>query len=194
MAPSTSERVKRFEEIGAGIAKALDDLYATSSELYSDRIERADDAIRFKINGEDPRWIDILGPQWTEMLKNTPEENRYFLIQVTFGWQEECRVLQTFQACREDSQVCHRDEVQGSALRIEEEQSSWRLVDSKSPKKWEQSFKFGEGVTDILQWAEQFIADTSRKSPPYEELMLSLAATYFQKLQELMQEVEKVGG
>jgi hypothetical protein len=193
MSPSTQRRVRHFEAIRQDVKNALDELYEAAHELYGDRIVRTENAVRFQIEGQDPRWVDILGPQWAEMLGRMPQETPFFLVQVTFGWTEECRILQTFQACLEDPQFCTNPALEGSSLRLEKLQGSWQIVEAKSPVEWNQAFRFGEGIPEILGWAKAFIVKTNEKSIPYEDLMLSMANGYFQRIQGLIEEVSKVG-
>ena len=193
MSPSARERVQRFEIIRANIQKALDELYATSFSLFGDRIQRSENTIRFEIDGRDPRWVDVLGPQWKAQQKATSEEPSYFPVEVAFNWAEECRLLLNLVECLENAISCREQTLEDSALRMEKDSGSWRIVDTKSAEEWQQAFRFGEGMTEILQWARGFIADTSKPSVPYEEVMLSMAFGYIQRVHGLLEEVTDAG-
>lgn len=189
----TGERIRKFEDIRLRVEKHLDEFEKTAKQLLGDKVIRTQNLLQFLIQGKDPRWKDLFGSQWAEMIRQQPNEPRYFMIQVVFGWQEECRVLERFAACLEDPASCMDDIIADSALRIEKQSGALRLVDAKSPLEWGKAYRFGEGMIEIIQWAMAYLKEKNNRMP-YEDMMLSLAREYTQRLAALMRSVEAATG
>jgi hypothetical protein len=184
MPPAVKERVIRFEGIEAELNRALGELDRNAKQLFGNRVRRTDSRIRFRIEGKDPRWVKLLGPQWANLTKQRPKEPRFFEIHAAFGWKEECRVLQRFQACMENPSFCREASTPGSALQMKKLNGAWRLVDGKTPQEWKQGFNMGEGLIEIIQWANKHLME-KKGQMPYEQMILSLAEGYTQRLQKM---------
>jgi hypothetical protein len=133
--------------------------------------------------------VEILGQQWERLLKDYPDQPRFLMIMAEFGWEEECKVVQRFQSCLEDRRYCQEFELNGSALRLTQRGSSWILEDAKPAREWNQAIRMGEGLIQLLQWASAYLSDSRRKEP-YEELMISFAGEYTDRLHDLMKSLQ----
>jgi hypothetical protein len=181
-------RVERFESIRKQLNSELKSLYEVSRKLFGDKVVMSKLVIRYSIKGEDPRWIQILGPQWRTLINRHPDKPRYFFINFEFGWSEECKVLQRFQACLENQNLCDDTKVEGSAFQIKNINGRRILVDGKPLKEWEVAFQAGEGFLDLLRWAQSFIRNNARKYD-YEELMIAFAEQYKLKTDKLLKKL-----
>ncbi len=190
MVPATKQKVLHFESIRTNLDRALDKLFETAKQFAGGKVERQKGTVRFLIKGEDPRWSNVFGPQWKEIIKQKPNEPRFFMINVAYSWQEECTALQKFQACLEDPSFCQEQKAQGSALQMRKVDGSWRLITEKGKQEWDEVFKLGQGLLEIMQWANDYLAK-KRGRMPYEELMLSLAEGYMERLTALPANLQK---
>jgi hypothetical protein len=186
MPEDTGARVKRFEALRDELDDALEALYTTAHQFYGERVNRNDGVVQFTIEGSDPRWTQILGPQWTQLRKQMPEEMPYFMIQVKFDWQDECRMLQRFTACLDNPQHCRGEVVGDSALKMAQVDGTWMIVDAKSQAEWQQATAMGRGFLETLGWARRHIREQHRLSTPYEKMVLKLAEGYFQRIHDLI--------
>ncbi|MFH0845543.1 MAG: tetratricopeptide repeat protein, partial [Pseudomonadota bacterium] len=191
MPSSTKMNVQRFETIRGNLEKNFSDLYQQAHQLFGERVQREGNQIRFIIKGEDPRWVEIFGPRWPEIIKQKPNEPRFLMIEAKFRWDQECRVIQRFQACLENPQACQDKPEENSALLMKKMNGSWQLVDGKEPKEWKQAFLFGEGLLEIVDWLKQTLLKRGKETP-YEELMLFIAREYGQRIQDLLNKVSTV--
>lgn len=185
MNPQTRGHVEEVEEIQQRLTEVLEEFYRTSREFFGERVSTSQGMVRFRIEGKDPRWVDILGPQWERLLKEYPDQPRFLVIMAEFGWEEECKVIQRFQLCLENPSQCREFELPGSALRLTQRGGSWVLEEAKPAREWDRIVRMGEGLVKLVQWASAYLSG-SRKREPYEELMISFAREYMERLHDLM--------
>jgi tetratricopeptide (TPR) repeat protein len=189
MPPETKQRVQRFEENRAKLEKAFDEVEKNAKQLFGDKVERQKGAIRFFIEGTDPRWTEVFGPKWPEIIKQNPKDPRYFMLSLEYSWKEECHILQRLQACLENPAYCEETAIENSALKMKRIDGTWKLVDSKTPQEWTQVLLMGEGILQVMQWANKHLTESKGKVT-YEEAILALAKGYTARLMDLSNRVK----
>ena len=164
--------------------KAMLDLEGKAKQLLGEKVRRQGNSLAFSIEGTDPRWGEVFGPKWPEMIKQNPKEPRFFYLTGEFGWKEEIQVVQQLQACLENPSFCKESTPANSALQLKRIGGIWKIADKKKAEDWKQAQTLGEGLVEILQWAGKFISEKKGKIPD-EEMLVTLAREYMQKLTTL---------
>lgn len=191
MSQETQQKVRLFEESRAKVDKAFEDLEKNARQILGDKVQRQKNTLAFSIEGTDPRWTEIFGPQWPEMVRQNPKEPRFFYLALEFNWKEECQILQKFQACLENPAHCQETALPNSALQMKRADGAWELADGKKPQEWKQAQALGDGMLEIVQWVNKFLADNKGKLA-HEEMVLALAKAYMERLMTLSNKVKAV--
>ncbi|MEW6664847.1 MAG: tetratricopeptide repeat protein [Thermodesulfobacteriota bacterium] len=191
MSQETRKKVRLFEESRAKMDKAFEDLEKSARQILPDKVQRQKHTLAFSIQGTDPRWAEIFGPQWPEMVRQNPKEPRFFYLTMQFNWKEECQILQKFQACLENPAHCQETALPNSALQMKRTGGAWGLADGKKPQEWKQAQAMGDGMVDIIQWVNKFLGDNKGKLG-HEEMILALAKGYTDRLKALPDKVKAV--
>jgi hypothetical protein len=191
MPQETQQKVRLFEESRAKVNKAFEDLEKNAKENLAEKVQRQKNTLAISIEGTDRRWSEIFGPQWPEMVKKNPQEPRFFYLTLEFNWKEECRILQKFEACLGNPAYCQETALPDSALQMKRENGGWGLVDGKKPQEWKQAQIMGEGMVEIIQWLNKFLADNKGKLV-HEEMAISLAKGYTERITALSNKVKAV--
>jgi len=189
MSQETQQKVRLFEESRAKVDKAFEDLEKNARQILGDKVQRQKNTLAIPIEGTDPRWTEIFGPQWPEMVRQNPKEPRFFYLAQEFNWKEECRILQRFQACLENPAYCQETALPNSALQMRRSSGSWELADGKTPQEWKQAQVLGEGMVEITQWVSKFLAENKGKLAQ-EEMALAMAKGYTERLMNLTSKVK----
>lgn len=175
MAPDMQNRVKRAGVVRADLEKALTAFYTVARRWGGKKVRRQGGQISFY-------------PDATTELKGKPGEP-IFKIKAEFQWKEECEVLQKFLPCIKDKRSCREETVEGSSFQVRKVDGSWRLVNGKTDEEWNQVFALGEGMVDIIKEAKTYLTGNKDKMS-YNQLALSLAVTYTQRLQGVIVEAK----
>ncbi|MBN1106474.1 MAG: tetratricopeptide repeat protein [Deltaproteobacteria bacterium] len=189
MPQETKQRVQRFEDMRVRVEKVFSELEKKVKQALGDKVRRQGNTLAFHIQGTDPRWAEIFGPKWPEMIKQNPREPRFFYISMEFAWKEECQVLQRFQACLENPAYCQETSVPNAALQIKKIGGSWQLVDGKRPEEWKQADVLGSGFPEIALWLDKFLSENKGKMA-HEEMLINLAKGYTQRVAALAAKVK----
>jgi tetratricopeptide (TPR) repeat protein len=184
------QRVQNFEATRIKVEKAVLEFEKKAKQSLGEKFRRQGSSLAFSITGTDPRWMEIFGPRWPEMIQQKPNEPRFFYMSCEFAWKEEIHVLQRLQACLESPSYCQEAAPQNSALHLKRVGGAWMLVDGKNPEEWKQVLALGEGLVGIIQWADQFISGQKGKVSD-EEMLIGLAKGYMQKVMELTAKPKK---
>jgi tetratricopeptide (TPR) repeat protein len=191
MSQETQQKVRLFEESRAKVDKAFEDLEKNARQILGDKVQRQKNTLAIPIEGTDPRWTEIFGPQWPEMVRQNPKEPRFFYLAQEFNWKEECQILQRFQACLENPAYCQETALPNSALQMRRVSGSWELADGKKPQEWKQAQVLGEGMVEITQWVSKFLAENKGKLAQ-EEMVIAMAKGYTERLVNLTSKVKAV--
>ena len=191
MSPETKQRAQRFEELRVKVETAFEALHKNLAQGLGDKVQRQKNTLAFSIEGTAPGWVEIFGPKWPDMIRQNPKEPRFFYLSMEFTWKEECRILQLFEACLENPAYCQETALKDSALQMKRVEGVWELADGKRPEEWKQAQAMGEGLLEIQQWIQKFVADNKGKMA-YEEMVLSLANTYMEKIAALSNRIKAV--
>jgi hypothetical protein len=132
MPPATARAVVKQDEDMRGIHQKVDDLYALAQKRFGGHVHRTKHGMQFDIDGADPRWSPIFGPQW-EALKSGPGP-LYFTVNAEAEWTGECEVVRRFDACLGDSTFCTGADVESSMVQMRQSDGAWRLVLQESPE------------------------------------------------------------
>ena len=192
MSPGTVERLRHLKALHGNLGRRREALYTTARRSFGDLVQMEGSGIKFRFRGADPRWDRIFGPHWRQNLQTGANEPHFFMIRVAFGWNEECRVIQQFQACLEDREFCQETSMDNSLLQIKKIHGKWWLVDTKTDREWEVLFKMAEGDVELLDWATEYLG-THHAKTPYETLLLHLAEEYTERLQRLIKRLSILG-
>jgi tetratricopeptide (TPR) repeat protein len=184
MSEELRQRVQGFEATRMKVEKAVLELEKKSKQLLGEKFRRQGNTMAFSIAGTDPRWAEVFGSRWPQMVEQNPNEPRFFYMSCEFGWKEEIQVLQRLQACLENPSYCQDAAVQNSAFHLKRMSGIWKLVDAKNPEEWKQVQAMGEGLARIIEWAHQFLSENKGKMGD-EEMFISLAKGYMQKIMAL---------
>jgi tetratricopeptide (TPR) repeat protein len=189
MPAETQQRVRSLEESRAKVDKAFVDLEKTARQILGEKVQRQKNTLAIPIEGTDPRWTEIFGAQWPEMVRQNPKEPRFFYLTMESIWKEECQILQKFQACLENPAYCQETALPNSALQMKRTGGAWELADGKKPQEWKQAQALGDGMVEIIQWVNKFLADNKGKLA-HEEMVLALAKGYSERLMNLSNKVK----
>jgi|GEM_PF-1059988 len=178
------QRVQGFEAARKKVEKAVLELEQKSKQILGDKFRRQGNALAFPIAGTDPRWAEVFGPKWSEMIRQKPDEPKFFYMACEFGWKEEVQVVQRLQACMENPSYCQESTPQNSAFHLKRMSGVWKLVDAKNPEEWKQVQAMGEGLAGIVEWANKTLSENKGKMAD-EEMLIGLAKGYMQKIMAL---------
>lgn len=178
------QRVQGFDATRIKVEKAMLELESKAKQLFGEKVRRQGNTLAFPIIGTDPRWAEVFGPKWPEMIKQSPKEPRFFYLSGEFAWKEEIQVVQHLQACLENPSLCRESAPPNSALQLKRLGGVWTIVDGKKAEEWKQAQAMGDGIAEILQWAGKFMAEKKGKGTD-EEMLVHLAKEYVQKVTAL---------
>lgn len=178
------QKIRGFEGTRIKVENGLLELEKKAKQLLGEKVRRQGNTLAFSIQGTDPRWMDIFGPKWPEMIKQNPTEPRVFYMSFGLAWKEEIQVLQQFQACLENPSFCQEAAPQNSALHMKRLSGSWKLVDGKTPEEWKEMQVMGQGIVGIMEWVNRSLSENKEKMAD-EELLINLAKGYMQKTMAL---------
>jgi len=183
MSGDLRQRVQGFEATRMKVEKSLQALEEKAKQLLGDKFHRKGNTLAFPIAGTDPRWAEVFGPKWPEMIKQRPDEPRFFYMTCEFGWKEEVQVVQRLEACLENPSFCQEAKPQNSAFHMKRVSGVWKLADAKNPEEWKQAQAFGEGMAGIIEWANKILSEKGKTS--HEEMLIGLAKGYMQRIMEI---------
>lgn len=184
MPDELQQKIRDFEGIRAKVENGLLELEKNAKQSLGEKVRRQGNTLAFSIQGTDPRWTDVFGPKWPEMIKQNPTEPRIFHMSLGLAWKEEAQVLQQFQACLENPSFCQEAVPQNSALHMKRLNGSWKLVDGKTPEQWKEVQVMGQGIVEIIEWVNRSLSENKGKMAD-EEMVINLAKGYMQKIMAL---------
>ncbi len=188
MDPAIVPKVQRFEAIRKQMEEEFNNLYNISRKILGNKVIKQGSVIKYRIKGEDERWVNILGPQWKKIIRQNPDEPKFFWFKIEYGWTGECKVLQRLQACLEDRNMCNESPVEDSAFQIKKIDGKYKLISAKSDKEWNMGFKVGEGMIGLLKWAQAYVKTNGGRGD-YEEFMINFAKQYKSRLMKMMSQI-----
>jgi tetratricopeptide (TPR) repeat protein len=192
MSDNLRQRVQGFDQASIKVEKAVLELEKKAKQFLGDKFRRQGNTLSFSIAGTDPRWAEVFGPKWPEMMKQNPNGPRFFHMPFEFDWKEEIPVIRQLQACLENPSFCQEAAPRGSALHLKKVGGAWTLVDGKTPEEWERVQAMGEGIARIVQVVDEIIAQ-NKGTMSDEEMVLFLATTYKRKMNALSRKVQATG-
>ena len=74
------EKVKGFEGVRIEVEKAFLELDQKAKQTLGEKVRRQGSTLAFSIEGKDPRWSDVFGPKWPDLVKQNPGEPRFFYV------------------------------------------------------------------------------------------------------------------
>ncbi len=128
MPADTYSKVAKFEEQMQQLNTLTESILTKCVQKFGSGVEKTTTGIQIPISGEDPRWINLFGPQWESFVKSHSEGPFHFKMDLIMKWDQECKVIQKFQACLEDKEFCSEYQVEGSVIRMVEKDNLWKIV------------------------------------------------------------------
>ncbi|MDH3998829.1 MAG: hypothetical protein OET90_08315 [Desulfuromonadales bacterium] len=189
MPQSTRHKVLNNERQMEHLNQIMDAAYNKSVKMFGDGVVRTSRGFQIPISGKDPRWGEFFGPQWGSFVKTYPDGPFHYDIKIYFEWEQECDVVQRFQACLEDQSFCSGYEVKGSALRISEFDGSWKLIYNVPEKEEKTKKKLIKLGFDLALWIDLYL-DKHEDTHPDEDFKHQFASEYTQRLQQLLSKIK----
>lgn len=183
------KKVQGFEATRKKVEKAVSDLEQKSKQILGEKFQRKGNTLAFSIVGTDPRWTEVFGPKWPEMIKQNPSEPKSFYMPCEFGWKEEIQVLQRLQACLENPSYCQEAAPQNSFFYLKRTSGVWKLVDAQTTEEWNQMQVMGDELVGTFEWANNYLSENQGKMAD-EEMLIGLAKAYMQKVMAMTAKVK----
>ena len=189
MPQDTYSKVASFEEQMHNLNKTIESVLHKAKQKFGPGVERTRKGIKIPISGKDPRWRKLFGPQWDKAVKTYPNGPFHFNIYAFMEWEEECSVIQRFQACLEDRSFCSEYHIEGSAIRISKQDNFWNIVYDLPAEKEKQSEKIISMIIEAANWIDSYLT-LHKDTPPNDDFKYQFASDYFAKMHQLINELE----
>ncbi|MCG8617245.1 MAG: hypothetical protein MI802_13585 [Desulfobacterales bacterium] len=185
MPPDTFSKVNSFEEHMVLLDALTDSIFARCIRLFGPGTLRTPVGIQVPIAGRDPRWQELFGPQWESIVAANPEGPFYFKMNYFMEWDQECKVIQRFQACLEDEEFCSDFHIDGSVLRMTQKADTWQLVFDLPPEQEAQAEKIKTAIIRSAAWADNYLSKHG-EAPASDDFKYQFARDYFSKMNALL--------
>jgi hypothetical protein len=189
MPPDTYTKVLKFEKQIQHLDTIIDSILFKAKEKFGPGVEKTGKGVKIPIAGTDPRWRKIFGPQWEQLVQAHPNETFYFNINAFMKWEQECIIIQRFQACLEDKSFCSEFKMDDSVISISKQDNSWKLIYDLSEDQAKQSDKLKSIIIESAIWADNYL-ELHKNSPPNDDFKYQFASDYIANMHQLVNELK----
>ena len=189
MSQGTYSKVNAFELQLQKLNKIVDSIQQKAKQKFDPGVKRTSKGIKIPISGKDPRWRTLFGPQWDVIIETYPNGPFHFNINAYMAWEQECKVIQKFQACLEDNSFCSEYQVEGSVIRIAKQNDSWKIVYDLPVEKEKQSNKIKTMIINLAIWADNYLT-LHNDTPPNDDFKFQFASDYFAEMRQFLSELK----
>ncbi len=188
MPADTYSKVAKFEEQMQQLNTLTESILTKCVQKFGFGVEKTTTGIQIPISGEDPRWINLFGPQWESFVKSHSEGPFHFKMDLIMKWDQECKVIQKFQACLEDKEFCSEYQVEGSVIRMVEQDNLWKIVFDLSLDKEKQAEMIKTLIISTAIWTDNYLT-RHKDTQANDDFKYQFASDYFSKMKQLFEEL-----
>lgn len=188
MPAGTYSKVAKFDEQMQQLETFTESILTKSIQKFGSGVEETTTGIRIPISGKDPRWINLFGPQWESLVKSHPEGPFHFKMDLFMKWEQECKVIQNFQACLEDKEFCSEYYIEGSAIRMAKKDNLWKLVFDLPLDKEKQAEMMTSLIFNTAIWTDNYLTQ-HKDTLANDDFKYQFASDYFLKMNQLFSEL-----
>ena len=166
MTPETKARTERFKQQRNMANSIMDELFAKTKTIFGKNVTRTRSGVSILFSKHhDEEFATMFGPMYTESRKLNPNAPPVYDFSASFYWDEECEVIQTFQACQDAPKYCREGNPKGSEISIKNINGHWRLTSTRGYEEWKQQDASVETVLNINRWLLDYL-DTYDATQP----------------------------
>jgi len=177
----TSSKISEFEDHIKHLNELKESIFNKAKSKFGPEVKRTTKGISIPISGKDPRWIKIFGPQWENIAKAHPEGPFHFDINLFMDWEQECDIIQRFQACLEDESFCTEYHVEGSVIHMVKRGEDWKIIYDLPADKEKQANILKSMIIEWAKWADNYLY-RHKDTAPTEDFKFQFASDYSNRL------------
>ncbi|HCY84176.1 MAG TPA: hypothetical protein DHV36_03475 [Desulfobacteraceae bacterium] len=178
-------KINAFEEHMHLLDALTESIFARCLKIFGQDTVRTPAGIQIPISGKDPKWEKLFGPQWSTIVAANPDGPFYFKMNFFMEWDQECKVLQRFQACLEDKEFCSDFQAEGSVIRMTQKADGWQLIFDLPPEQEAQAEQIKSAIIQSAAWANNYLAE-HEKAPVNPDFKYRFATAYFSKINQFL--------